>query len=199
MTLSKYFYVCCWSHFGSTEEFRQTRNSFMKILLWANSIVMLLIVIIVDVRMPAEHIVIDFHQWKCFSERARGGKLKKILLASLLSRSLTVWCCALQQAMPLFRNPIQSGILLMWGKTDNRVLSCSIEALLVTSSCGSANSVSFIFYPHSTACVKSMDFSAVDKLLILKKDENSFASSSICGLYAFICTMKDIYTMRSGI
>lgn len=91
----------------------------------------------------------------------------------------------------LFRNPIQSGFCWCWkGKTDNRVLSCSIEARLLTSSCGSANSgFSFHFLvPFSLAlCVKSMDFSAVVKLLIFvgrTKGIHSSAPTNICGLRA---------------
>lgn len=99
------------------------------------------------------------HQWWLFSRRFL---FWNVFLFSWKETLMTIGCCA--ECWNSRR------LCWRWDETDNRVFSYSIEARLLTSSCGSANSVFFFhFYPHLTqpaSSVDSMDFSAVDKLSI---------------------------------
>lgn len=95
---------------------------------------------------------------KCFPREER-----MLLLAA------AVPCIAMMPFIPSLFSFGLPEICWCWRKTDNRVLSCSIEARLLTSSCGSASSSFSFQFASPSVRVETLDFSAVDKLLIFKR------------------------------
>lgn len=113
----------------------------------------------------------------------------------IFSRYWLFGCCVNAAWIWFFLcNPIQSCWCL--GKTEHRRFSSNIEALRVTSKCGSANQVFFFFSPSISlfklrptfVSVCLMDFSAVYKLLISVREK----LPTICGLR--VQQFKDFYT-----